>query len=1098
MKSWNKINPDFLVLGGAALIIILCSALLYADFTARGGAGDGEQIGTITFKRRVAQRKYAEEVVWEDLDQKAPLYNYDSIRTSDLSEAVIELDDGTTIGLDENSLIVLALSRQGITVDFTRGTISAQRSSLAEGDARELSIRSSEAVVSVDKADVKLSSTGEAGLDVTVTGGTAEVTAGGTSRTIGDDERLVVTAGEEAKVVRRSLKALAPSPLATFVTAAAAATVDFKWEAQEGEGALVLEIARERNFTRPRRIPAPGGGSLGVTLGEGDYYWRLRVTGGGDGDSSDARRLSILRDTPVRILAPARGESLAYVDEPPVVAFRWQGSRFANEYRIDLLKNGATERSFTTSLREVSLDGLREGSYTWRVTPLNAAFASYEKSGGESSFMIVRREKARPPQLLFPPEGHRAGSGTLGGGKEFIFSWSDEDRTGAYRFTIARDPAFTDVAFASPASRNFFPMRDSLAPARYYWRVASTGDNGEPVFSKTRALVILPPVTVTPGVPVVKEAREAGGGAITAAVRFPWRVEGFNGDRRLEVARDAGFLDMAAMRKTRGDEAVVEDLAPGVYYWRVRLLGDGRALMGETSPRPLYLSTAGALVGSADEIIPRKTAAEIAAERAEEERRMEESSRIKREAELAKEREAEEARRREAELAKEREAEEARKREAELAKEREAEELRRREAELARKREAEEARKSASGKGAPVLEIVASVKRGAIYINSSLKGYGSLVLSPAPGERILLEIRAEGYEDFRESVVLSAGEKRRVDARLVSTVPQYREKKPGRRLRWSTGLASRVMSRPVYARNMIIAAAQNGQIAGLDPRGRALWRTALGSDARSTPAVGGGSVYVVTVRGELVSLDVSSGRIRWRKDVGGPLLFGAGPVVENGKIYLATSYGSVRAFSDDGKELWKRDLEEGVFSSMASHGGLLYVGTDRSRIHAIEKESGDVKWSFTTDSRIFTASPVVHEGTLFVGCYGGSFYALSARSGRLKWMYRAGRAILSSPAFSGDMVYVGSEDGVLHALKIGTGKRAWDFRTGSSIVAGPDVSRGAVIVPSGSAVFSLDAGSGELNWKQGLRSGVTTPVTVAGDAAYVGLASGEIVSLASF
>ncbi len=1082
MKSWNKINPDFLVLGGAALIIILCSALLYADFTARGGAGDGERIGTITFKRRVAQRKYAEEVVWEDLDQKAPLYNYDSIRTSDLSEAVIELDDGTTIGLDENSLILLALSRKGITVDFTRGTISAQRSSLAEGDAQELSIRSSEAVVSLDKADVKLSSTGEAGLDVTVTGGTAEVTAGGTSRTLGDDERLVVTAGEEAKVIRRSLKALAPSPLATFVTAAAAATVDFRWEALEGEGALVLEIARERTFTRPRRIPAPGGGSLGVTLAEGDYYWRIRGTGGGDGDYSDVRRLSILRDTPVRILAPARGESLTYVDEPPVVAFRWQGSRFANEYRVDLMKNGATERSFTSSLREVSLDGLREGSYTWRVTPMNAAFASYEKSGDESSFMIVRREKARPPQLLFPPDGHRAGSGTLGGGKEFIFSWSDEDRTGAYRFIIARDPDFTDVAFASPASRNHFPMRDSLPPARYYWRVASTGEEGEPVFSKPRALVILPPVAVTPGVPVVKAAREAGGGVITAAVRFPWRVEGFTGDRRLEVARDAGFLDVAAMRKTRDDEAVVEDLAPGVYYWRVRLLGEGRALLGETSPRPLYLSTAGALVGSADEIIPRKTAAEIAAERAEEERRMEESRRIKREAELAKEREAEELRRREAELAKEREAEE----------------LRRREAELARKREAEEARRRVSGEGAPVLEIVTSVKRGAIYINSSLKGYGSLVLNPSPGERILVEIKAEGYEDFRESVVLSAGEKRRVDARLVSTVPQYREKKPGRRLRWSTGLASRVMSRPVYARNMIIVAAQNGQIAGLDPRGRALWRTALGSDARSTPAVEGSSVYVVTVRGQLVCLDVSSGRVRWRKDVAGPLLFGAGPIVENGTIYLATSYGSVQAFSNDGKELWRRDLEEGVFSSMASHGGLLYVGTDRSRIHAIEKESGDVKWSFTTESRIFTASPVVHEGILFVGCYGGSFYAISARSGRLKWMYRAGRAILSSPAFSGDMVYVGSEDGVLHALKIGTGNRAWEFRTGSSIVAGPDVSRGAVLVPSGSAVFSLDAGSGELNWKQGLRSGVTTPVTVAGDAAYVGLASGEIVSLASF
>ncbi|MBN2079217.1 MAG: PQQ-binding-like beta-propeller repeat protein [Spirochaetes bacterium] len=1082
MKSLNKINPDFLVLGAAALIITLCSVLLYADFTMRGGSGDEERIGSITFKRRVAQRKYAAEVIWEDLEQKATVFNNDSIRTSDLSEAVIELDDGTIIGLDENSLILLALSRDGVTIDFSRGTISAQRASLAEGDAIELSIRSSEAVVSIDKADVKLSRAGDEALDVTVTGGTAEVTSGGTSKTIGDDERAVVTAGEEARVVRRSLKAVAPAPLATVVTAEAAVTVDFKWEALEGEENPVLEIARDRNFTRPRRIPAPGSGSLGVTLAEGDYYWRFRGTGGGKGEYSDARRLSVLRDRQVRLLAPEKGQTVTYVDATPVIAFRWQGSRFANEYRVDLSRNGTTERTFTTPLREISMDGLGEGSYTWRVTPLNEAFASYEKSGAESSFMIARTEKTRPPELLFPPDRYKAGSGILGGEREFIFSWSDDARAQTYRFMIARDPGFTDMAVSSSVNRNYYPMSDSLPPGRYYWRVAPIGEGGVRTFSKPRTITILSTVTVAPGLPLVKAVRDGGDGAVTASVWFPWRVEGFSGDRRLEVARDAGFLDMAAMRKTGEDEAVVEDLPPGVYYWRVRLLGDERALVGETPPLPLYLSTAGAIVGSADEILPRKTAAEIAAERAEEERLRKESQRVKREEDLA--------RRREAEVARKRELEEAQKREAEIARKRDLEEGEKREAELARKR--------ASGEGTPVLQIVSSVKGSAIYINSRLKGYGSVTLSPPAGERLLVEVKADHYEDYSESLTLSPGEKRRVQVRLISTVPQYREKKPGRRLRWRTRLASPVMSRPVYARNIIVAAAQNGQVVGLDPGGRTLWRTALGSDARSTPAVEGSSIYVVTVRGQLVSLDISTGRIRWKKDVAGPLLFGAGPVVEKGRIYLATSYGTVQAYSDDGKELWRRDLEEGIFSSMASDGGLLFVGTDRSRIHAIRKESGEVKWSFTTDSRIFTSSPVVSGGILFVGCYKGSFYALSARSGRLQWVYRAGGAILSSPAFSGDSVYVGSEDGVLHALKIRTGKKAWEFRTGSSIVAGPDVSRGALLVPSGTAIYSLDAGSGELNWKEGLRSGITTTVTVAGDAAYVGLASGEIVSLSSF
>nr|HPI22469.1 iron dicitrate transport regulator FecR [Spirochaetota bacterium] len=79
---------DKTVLVAGLVIIVLFSGLFYYDLTRRRGAGSEEVVGTITFKRQQAQRKYASQVVWEDVAEAVPVHNHDSIRTAELSEAV--------------------------------------------------------------------------------------------------------------------------------------------------------------------------------------------------------------------------------------------------------------------------------------------------------------------------------------------------------------------------------------------------------------------------------------------------------------------------------------------------------------------------------------------------------------------------------------------------------------------------------------------------------------------------------------------------------------------------------------------------------------------------------------------------------------------------------------------------------------------------------------------------------------------------------------------------------------------------------------------------------------------------------------------------
>jgi hypothetical protein len=59
------LTSDSIFVGVSALLITSLSIFLYADFNRKIDAGNAKQIGTITFKRQVAQRKYLAQVVWE-------------------------------------------------------------------------------------------------------------------------------------------------------------------------------------------------------------------------------------------------------------------------------------------------------------------------------------------------------------------------------------------------------------------------------------------------------------------------------------------------------------------------------------------------------------------------------------------------------------------------------------------------------------------------------------------------------------------------------------------------------------------------------------------------------------------------------------------------------------------------------------------------------------------------------------------------------------------------------------------------------------------------------------------------------------------------
>ena len=66
---------DFFVIVLTLSVAGYFSYTFWKDLNSSSRRTDKEKIAIITFKNRIAQRKYEDRVVWERIDKSTPLYN---------------------------------------------------------------------------------------------------------------------------------------------------------------------------------------------------------------------------------------------------------------------------------------------------------------------------------------------------------------------------------------------------------------------------------------------------------------------------------------------------------------------------------------------------------------------------------------------------------------------------------------------------------------------------------------------------------------------------------------------------------------------------------------------------------------------------------------------------------------------------------------------------------------------------------------------------------------------------------------------------------------------------------------------------------------
>ncbi|MEX3021537.1 outer membrane protein assembly factor BamB [Kluyvera sp. STS39-E] len=200
-------------------------------------------------------------------------------------------------------------------------------------------------------------------------------------------------------------------------------------------------------------------------------------------------------------------------------------------------------------------------------------------------------------------------------------------------------------------------------------------------------------------------------------------------------------------------------------------------------------------------------------------------------------------------------------------------------------------------------------------------------------------------------------------------------------------LSLRGESAPAVAFGAAIVGGDNGRVSAvLMQQGQLIWQQRISqatgtteidrlSDVDTTPVIVNGVVYALAYNGNLTALDLRSGQILWKRELGSVNDF----IVDGNRIYIADQNDRILALTTDGGvTLWTQsDLLHRLLTAPALYNGSLVVGDSEGYMHWINPEDGRFVAQQKVDSSGFLTEPVVADGKLLIQAKDGTVYAIT-------------------------------------------------------------------------------------------------------------------------
>jgi len=187
--------------------------------------------------------------------------------------------------------------------------------------------------------------------------------------------------------------------------------------------------------------------------------------------------------------------------------------------------------------------------------------------------------------------------------------------------------------------------------------------------------------------------------------------------------------------------------------------------------------------------------------------------------------------------------------------------------------------------------------------------------------------------------------------------------------------------------------------------------------------------------------DPASDKVLWKTEIGDvkdrirPLSTAMFVDESKGIIYALAVQVVAALDAKTGKAIWTRDQAKIVEdemkkhkdakekskaftfgSNMLIHDGIIYVGSNDRKLHALNGADGAELWTYNT--RGMVGAPFYHDGQIMFGSTDGYLHVIDAKTGSLVWRHSMSIPALSPPVVKSGLVYAANEAGEIYMVRI--------------------------------------------------------------------------------
>ncbi|KLN46707.1 membrane biogenesis protein [Providencia rettgeri] len=248
---------------------------------------------------------------------------------------------------------------------------------------------------------------------------------------------------------------------------------------------------------------------------------------------------------------------------------------------------------------------------------------------------------------------------------------------------------------------------------------------------------------------------------------------------------------------------------------------------------------------------------------------------------------------------------------------------------------------------------------------------------------------------------------------------------------WDVEVAGEALSKPTVSNDLVMIHTSNGQLQALDVNsGEIKWTVnmdtpSLSLRGESAPAVAFGAAIVGGDNGRVSAVLLSQGQLIWQQrisqvtsstEIGRLNDVDMTPIIDDGKVYAIAYNGTLAALDmRSGQILWKREL--GSVNNMVLSGENLYLVDQNDRVLSVRKSDGVTLWTQEELLNRGLSAPEMYNGYLVVGDKEGYLHWLDMNTGGFVAQNKLNSSgIHARPVVASDKLMVQAKNGTVYLL----------------------------------------------------------------------------------